>query len=64
VAKARRPSAAAALWPHGVTVKTERQLILATLDHFEGDKKKVASALKISLKTLYARLSGYKARTD
>jgi two-component system response regulator AtoC len=65
--------------PHGVTVKTssdllvpagtpiavaERQLILATLDHFEGDKKKVASALKISLKTLYARLSGYKARTD
>jgi two-component system, NtrC family, response regulator AtoC len=65
--------------PHGVTAKTssdllvpagtpiaeaERQLILATLDHFEGDKKKVASALKISLKTLYARLSGYKARTD
>jgi two-component system, NtrC family, response regulator HydG len=65
--------------PHGVTVKTssdllvpagtpiavaERQLILATLDHFEGDKKKVASALKISLKTLYARLSGYKSSTD
>jgi two-component system response regulator AtoC len=63
--------------PHGVTVQTsadllvpagtpiaeaERLIILATLDHFEGDKKKVASALKISLKTLYARLSGYKAR--
>jgi two-component system, NtrC family, response regulator AtoC len=42
----------------------ERRLILATLDQFEGDKKKVASALKISLKTLYARLSGYKTRTD
>ena len=42
----------------------ERQLILATLDKFEGDKKKVASALKISLKTLYARLSGYRARAD
>jgi two-component system response regulator AtoC len=64
--------------PQGVAVKTsadllvpagtpiaeaERQLILATLDQFEGDKKKVASALKISLKTLYARLSAYKART-
>jgi DNA-binding NtrC family response regulator len=66
--EAGRPCAAAALSPHGVTVKTtsdllvpagtpiavaERQLILATLDHFEGDERKVASALKISLKTLY-----------
>ena len=65
--------------PQGVTRKTstdlmvpagtpiavaERLLILATLDQFEGDKRKVASALKISLKTLYARLSGYKARAD
>ena len=39
----------------------ERRLILATLDQFEGDKKKVASALNISLKTLYSRLSEYKA---
>jgi DNA-binding NtrC family response regulator len=38
----------------------ERQVILATLDHFDGDKKKVASALKISMKTLYARLREYK----
>jgi two-component system, NtrC family, response regulator AtoC len=65
--------------PHSVTAKTssdlivpagtpiavaERLVILATLDQFEGDKKKVASALKISLKTLYARLSEYKTRAD
>jgi DNA-binding NtrC family response regulator len=52
------------LVPAGTPIaEAERQLILATLDQFEGDKKKVASALKISLKTLYARLSAYKART-
>jgi hypothetical protein len=54
VADAGRPCAAAALWSHAVTVKSpsdvfvpartpiavvERQLILATLDQFEGDKK-------------------------
>jgi two-component system response regulator AtoC len=39
----------------------ERQLILATLDHFEGDKKKAAETLGISLKTLYNRLSVYRA---
>jgi DNA-binding NtrC family response regulator len=38
----------------------ERRLILATLDQFEGDKKKVADVLKISLKTLYNRLNEYK----
>jgi DNA-binding NtrC family response regulator len=39
----------------------ERQLILATLEHFEGDKKKAAETLGISLKTLYNRLSVYRA---
>ncbi len=38
----------------------ERRLILATLEHFEGDKKKAADVLKISLKTLYNRLNEYK----
>jgi DNA-binding NtrC family response regulator len=38
----------------------ERRLILATLDQLEGDKKKTASVLKISLKTLYNRLNEYK----
>jgi DNA-binding NtrC family response regulator len=51
--------------PAGTPIKVaERRLIMATLDQFEGDKKKVASALKISLKTLYSRLSGYKAGAD
>ena len=40
--------------------EAERLLILATLDKFEGDKKKVAAALHISLNTLYSRLSAYK----
>ncbi len=38
----------------------ERRLILATLEHFEGDKKKAADILEISLKTLYNRLNEYK----
>jgi DNA-binding NtrC family response regulator len=38
----------------------ERRLILTTLDHFEGDKKKAADVLKISIKTLYNRLNEYK----
>jgi two-component system response regulator AtoC len=38
----------------------ERRLILATLDQCDGDKKKAAEILKISLKTLYNRLNEYK----
>jgi DNA-binding NtrC family response regulator len=38
----------------------ERHLILATLDHYRGDKKKTAEVLGISLKTLYNRLNVYK----
>jgi DNA-binding NtrC family response regulator len=39
----------------------EKRLIIATLDHFEGDKRKAADTLGISLKTLYNRLSVYRA---
>ena len=39
----------------------ERRLILATLDELDGDKKKSASVLGISLKTLYNRLNVYEA---
>jgi two-component system, NtrC family, response regulator HydG len=39
----------------------ERMLIQATLDALKGDKKKAAATLEISLKTLYNRLSEYKA---
>jgi transcriptional regulator with PAS, ATPase and Fis domain len=37
------------------------RLILAALDQFDGDKKKVASALQISVATLYTRLNEYKS---
>ena len=37
----------------------EKDLILATLDHYGGDKKKAASSLGISLKTLYNRMKIY-----
>jgi DNA-binding NtrC family response regulator len=39
----------------------ERQLIVATLQCFEGNKKKTAETLGISLKTLYNRLTEYRA---
>lgn len=42
----------------GVPLRTaEQQLIEITLKHFEGDKKRTATTLGISLKTLYNRLS-------
>ncbi len=40
--------------------EAERRLILATLEHVEGDKKKASDILKISLKTLYNRLNQYR----
>jgi len=40
--------------------EAERRFILATLEQCEGDKKKAAKILKISLKTLYNRLNEYK----
>ncbi len=37
----------------------EKDLILATLEHYSGDKKAAAASLGISLKTLYNRLKEY-----
>lgn len=37
----------------------EKDLIVATLEHFDGDKKRAAASLGISLKTLYNRLKEY-----
>ena len=37
----------------------ERRAIFATMEHYEGDKPKVAEVLGISLKTLYNRLKKY-----
>ena len=39
----------------------ERRLILATLEELDGDKKRAAELLGISLKTLYNRLNVYEA---
>ncbi len=39
--------------------EVERQLIFATLDRYQGNKRKTAQALGISLKTIYNRLNGY-----
>jgi DNA-binding NtrC family response regulator len=40
----------------------EKQLIMATLHNFDGNKKKTAETLGISLKTLYNRLTEYRAK--
>lgn len=49
-------------FPVGCNLKElERRMILATLEHFQGDKPKSAEALGISLKTLYNRLKSYTA---
>jgi len=46
----------------GSTIEeTERRLILATLADLGGDKRRTAEALGIGLKTLYTRLSVYRA---
>jgi DNA-binding NtrC family response regulator len=42
--------------------EVERRAILSTLEHYEGDKKKAADTLRISLKTLYNRLKQYSDR--
>lgn len=39
----------------------ERAMILATLEHFSGDKRQTAQTLGISLKTLYNRLEAYRS---
>ena len=41
--------------------EAERQLILATLRHFNQHKERTAAVLGVSLKTLYNRLKEYAA---
>ena len=44
----------------GTTVwEFERQLLNATLAHFDGDKETTARTLGVSLKTLYNRMNAY-----
>ena len=44
--------------------EVERRLILATLNHYQGNKTKTADVLGISLKTLYNRLNSYQGRSS
>ena len=39
--------------------QVERQLILATLDRYDGSRERTAEVLGISLKTLYNRMREY-----
>jgi DNA-binding NtrC family response regulator len=39
--------------------EAERSLIVATLEHFDGNKRRAAEVLGCSLKTLYNKLNGY-----
>jgi DNA-binding NtrC family response regulator len=45
-------------------LQAQRELILATLAHHQGDKRRTARTLGISLKTLYNRLGSYEASTS
>jgi DNA-binding NtrC family response regulator len=61
---ARAPAAASGVpsitIPIGTSMaEAERQLILATLEHFNQQKERTAAALGVSLKTLYNRLKEY-----
>ncbi|MFC4158415.1 sigma-54 interaction domain-containing protein [Chitinimonas lacunae] len=47
----------------GVSIEeAERRLIFATLDRFQGNKRRTAQVLGVSLKTLYNRLNEYASR--
>ena len=62
LAGAREAAASSLVTRVGVSLgEMERRHILATLDQVNGDKKKAAAALQISMRTLYSRLSEYKA---
>jgi DNA-binding NtrC family response regulator len=47
--------------PEMTLAEAERRLILASLEHFGGDRRKAAAALGVSLRTLYNRLREYEA---
>jgi DNA-binding NtrC family response regulator len=56
-----RPASTLSISVGMAVAEAQRRLILATLEGFSGDKKKAAEVLGISLKTLYNRLTEYRA---
>ncbi|WP_347556263.1 sigma-54 dependent transcriptional regulator [Robbsia sp. KACC 23696] len=52
------------IWVGTPLADAQRQIILATLRHCGGDKRKTAKALGVSLKTLYNRLGTYEETAD
>jgi DNA-binding NtrC family response regulator len=48
-----------AITPTMPLAEAERRLILAALEHFGGDRRKVAASLGVSVRTLYNRLRQY-----
>lgn len=50
---------AMSIWVGTPLADAQRQIILATLKHCDGDKRRTAKALGVSLKTLYNRLGSY-----
>ncbi len=60
LAAANAGTAATITLPLGASLAdSERQIILATLEHFDNQRERTAAALGISLKTLYNRLKDY-----
>jgi len=59
----QRPAADGGRLPGAIETlaEAEHRLILASLDHFGGDKRRAADALGVSLRTLYNRLHEYDA---
>ncbi|HXO40641.1 MAG TPA: sigma-54 dependent transcriptional regulator, partial [Thermoanaerobaculia bacterium] len=57
------PTADGARFPGSIETlaEAEQRLILASLDHFGGDKRRAAEALGVSLRTFYNRLHEYDA---
>jgi hypothetical protein len=59
------PSAAGlAFAPDTPLATVERAMVLAAVAHFDGDKKRAAATLGVSLKTLYARLREYRTESE
>lgn len=51
------------VWVGTPLADAQKQIILGTLKHCNGDKRKTAKALGVSLKTLYNRLGAYENET-